>query len=137
MAATTIILRLTISDPVEGLAYSLQDKANHPVDSQIATSAPLGFDIPVSLSPEGRLSGVFVRREGPLRRFVYIALGTSAGQASSELSRRAKIDIHDISPELVDEARKGRVLEAVLPSRGKDGTPACATVRPLQTWRLA
>ena len=75
-----------------------------------------------------------MRREGPSRRFVYIAIGTSAGQ-HSEWSRRAKIDVHDIPADLLAMAREGRVLEAILPGRARDGGPACATVRPLQPWR--
>ena len=108
MAGSTITLRLTIAEPIAGVAYSLQDKANMPVE----------------------------RREGPARRFVYIAIGTSAGQHASEWSRRAKIDIHDIPADLLTQAREGRLLEVVLPGRAKDGGPACATVRPLQAWRV-
>ncbi|OYW37570.1 MAG: hypothetical protein B7Z42_09885, partial [Brevundimonas sp. 12-68-7] len=48
------------------------------------------------------------------------------------ISRRAKIDVHDIPADLLTP---GAVLEVVLPGRGKDGTPACATVRPLTPWR--
>ena len=77
-----------------------------------------------------------MRREGSTRRFVYIAVGTSAGQHASEWSRRAKIDVHGIPADLLAQARAGRVLEVVLPGRAKDGGPACATVRPLQAWRI-
>jgi len=129
-----ITLRLTTADPVPGVAYGLQDKANAPVDARIADDGPISFDVPVTLSDDGRLTGPFVRREGPSRRFVYIAIGTSAGQ-HSEWSRRAKIDVHDIPADLLALARDGRVLEAVLPGRARDGGPACATVRPLQPWR--
>jgi hypothetical protein len=76
-----------------------------------------------------------VRREGATRRFVYIAIGTSAGQHASEWSRRAKIDVHDIPADLLAPARQGEVLEVVLPGRAKDGGPACATVRPIRAWR--
>jgi hypothetical protein len=131
---STITLRLTTADPIEGVAYSLQNKANTPVDPRIADDGPISFDVPVTLSDDGRLTGPFVRREGPSRRFVYIAIGTSAGQ-HSEWSRRAKIDVHDIPADLLAVAREGRVLEAVLPGRARDGGPACATVRPLQAWR--
>lgn len=130
---SAITLRLTTADPVPGVAYSLQDKANAPVDPRIAGDGPISFDVPVTLSDDGRLTGPFVRREGPSRRFVYIAIGASAGQ-HSEWSRRAKIDVHDIPADLLALAREGRTLEMILPGRARDGGPACATVRPLQPW---
>lgn len=136
MAGQTITLRLTIHDPVPGVAYSLQDKANAPVEPRIASDSPLSFDVPVTLTDDTRFTGPFVRREGPTRRFVYICIGASAGQHGSEWSRRAKIDIHDIPAALLAQARDGKALEVILPGRGKDGTPACATVRPLQPWRV-
>ena len=136
MAGSTITLRLTIADPVAGVAYSLQDKANMPVEPRVAGDGPISFDAPITLSDDGRLTGPFVRREGPSRRFVYIAIGTSAGQHASAWSRRAKIDVHDIPADLLAQAREGRLLEVVLPGRAKDGSPACATVRPIQAWRV-
>ena len=114
--------------------YSLQKK-DAVFDPRIATDAPLSFDVPIRLTDDGRFLGDFVRREGKDRRFVYIRIGQSAGQHGTPISRRAKIDIHDIPPALLDQARGGRVLEVVLPGRGKDGSPACATVRPTAPWR--
>ena len=134
MADTPITLRLTIADPVPGVRYSLQ-KDDAPFEAVTAKDAPLSFDVPVRLSNDNRFLGPFVRREGPARRFIYIRIGTSAGDHASPWSRRAKIDIHDIPPALLDQARAGRVLEVVLPGRGKDGSPACATVRPTAPWR--
>lgn len=136
MAPMTITVRLTIADPVAGVAYSLQDKANMPVEPRIASDGSISFDAPITLSDDGRVTGPFVRREGPKRRFVYIAIGTSAGQHASEWSRRVKIDVHDIPADLLAQAREGRVPEIVLPGRAKDGGPACATVRPLHAWRI-
>lgn len=130
MADTPITLRLTIEDPVSGVHYSLQDPKNVPVGPVVASEAPLSFDVPVRLSDDGRFLGPFVRREGPTRRFVYIAI------AGGCWNRRAKIDVHDIPADLLDEARKGQVLEIRLPGRGKDGSPACATVRSATGWRL-
>lgn len=135
MADTPITLRLTIADPVAGLHYSLQDKTNAPVDAVIAGEDPLSFDVPVRLSDDGRMLGPFVRTEEPTRRFVYIAIGGQAGGDERVFSRRAKIDVHDIPPDLLVLALQGKVLEAVLPGRGRDGTPACATVRPIKGWR--
>lgn len=131
----SVTLRLTIADPIAGLHYSLQDPKSAPVDIRIASDGPLSFDVPVTLRPDGRLAGPFVRREGSVRRFVYIAIAGQAGQTDAAgriISRRAKIDVHDIPADLLTP---GAELEVVLPGRGKDGTPACATVRPLTPWR--
>lgn len=135
MAEIVITLRLTIADPVPGVHYSLQEK-DAVFDPRIATDAPLSFDVPVRLTDDGRFLGDFVRREGPERRFVYIRIGSMAGDHAAGWQRRAKIDIHDIPKALLDQARKGAVLEAVLPGRSKDGSPACATVRPMTPWRV-
>lgn len=134
MADTPITLRLTIADPVPGVRYSLQ-KDDAPHEPVTATEGALSFDVPIRLAEDNRMLGPFVRRGGKERRFVYIRIGTSAGDHASEWSRRAKIDIHDIPPALLDRARAGAVLEVVLPGKGKDGSPACATVRPLEGWK--
>lgn len=135
MSDSPITLRLTIADPVPGVRYSLQ-KDDAPFQPVTASDGPLSFDVPIRLSDDARVLGPFVRREGPARRFVYIRIGTSAGDpAAAAWSRRAKIDIHDIPPDLLEQARAGRILEVVLPGRGKDGSPACATVRPTTSWR--
>ena len=134
MADIPITLRLTIADPVPGVRYSLQ-KDDVPFEPVTAKDGPLSFDVPIRLSADNRVLGPFVRREGPQRRFIYIRIGTSAGDHAAPWSRRAKIDIHDIPPLLLDRAREGQVLGVVLPGRGKDGSPACATVRPIEPWR--
>ena len=130
---TGITLRLTIADPVPGMTYSLQDQKSVPVGPVVATDAPLSFDVPVKLSDDNRLTGPFVRREGPERRFVYIAIGGQAG-GHTTVSRRAKIDVHQLGA-LLDQARAGNTLAVTLPSRDKDGLPACATVKPIEPWR--
>ncbi len=91
---------------------------------------PLAFDFPVRIAPGPRFFGDQVRREGPVRRFVYIRIGELAGDAASPWSRRMKIDIHDIDGDLLDRATTGGIIETVVNGTGKDGTPACGTVRP-------
>ena len=135
MAKQTITLRLTINDPMQGVCYSLQGKDGEPVDAVTATEAPLSLDASVTLNDDNRLTGPFVRREGPDRRFVYIGIGKHAGDPESSWDRRAKIDVHDIPADLLDAARQGRTLEVRLPGRARDGGPACATVRPLEPWK--
>ena len=136
-AGQQITLRLTIGEPVPGVAYSLQNKKSEPLGMVIAGDQPLSFDVRVEVAPGPRFLGEFVRRDGPTRRFVYIAIGQQAGDPSSLWDRRAKIDIHDLPAELLEKALAGSVVEALLPGRAKDGGPACATVRPLGSWKLA
>lgn len=131
---TEIRLRLTIDDPVPGVRYSLQ-KDDMPFEPVTANDGPISFDVPITLHDDGRVIGPFVRREGKARRFVYIRIGISAGDHATTLNRRAKIDVHDIPPALLDQARAGAVMEVGLPGRGRDDTPACATVRPIRGWR--
>jgi hypothetical protein len=131
-----ITLRLTVEQPFPGVAYSLQSKKNEPVGQVVAGDGPIAFDIPVRVAPGPKFLGDFVRSEGTIRRFVYIAIGEQAGQRPSAWSRRAKIDIHALPAELLDKALAGRVLEARLPGKAKDGGPACATVHPIGGWRL-
>jgi hypothetical protein len=133
----SIALRLRIDDPVPGVAYSLQNKKGEPVGRLVAGDGPLSLDVPVLVAPGPKFYGDFVRAEGPSRRFVYIAIGEQAGQHPSEWSRRAKIDIHILSAELLEKALAGRVLEARLPGRDKNGGPACATLLPIGGWSVA
>lgn len=126
----TVTLRLTIADPVPGLHYWRQDAKNAPHDIRLSTSEPLTFEMLVDLRPDGKLGGTWVRREGKERRFVYIAIG-GAMPGLPVVSRRAKIDVHDIPAALL---KPGAVIATTLPGRGEDGTPACATVRLLTPW---
>jgi len=133
---TEIRLRFIVENPVPGVAYSLQDRKSSPVDAAVSKDGgPLAFEFPINLAAGPKLSGEFVRREGPERRFVYIAIGQQAGQQGTPWSRRMKIDIHGIPQTLLDKALKGKVLEAVIHGTGSDGTPACATQSPAQPWR--
>jgi hypothetical protein len=131
-----IRLRVTIEDPVPGVTYSLQDAKSVPVGALIAAAEPISFDVPVRVAPGPRLLGDFVRREGPERRFVYIAVGGQAGDQASPWSRRVKVDVHDLPAALVERALAGDILEARLPGRDRDGGPSCATLKPLGGWRV-
>ena len=126
---TEIPMRIVIEQPVIGVPYSLQSKDDEPFDAKLsALGEPLQFDFHVRMGPGPKFFGEQVRREGPVRRFVYIRIGQLAGEPSSPWSRRMKIDIHDIQQELLDRALAGGgVIELAVNGTGKDGTPACAT----------
>lgn len=128
-------MRIVIETPVPGVLHSLQSKDGHRLDPKVTQSGePLTFDFPVRIAPGPKFFGDQVRREGPTRRFVYIRIGQSAGDPSSPWSRRMKIDIHDLEQALLDRATEaGGVVEMIVNGTGKDGSPACATVRPTRT----
>jgi hypothetical protein len=125
-------MRILIEQPVRGVLHSLQSKEGHPLDAKISKDGePLAFDFPIRFAPGPKFFGEQVQREGPVRRFVYIRVGQSAGDRESPWSRRMKIDIHDIEPGLLERAAaEGSVVELRVNGTARDGTPACATVRP-------
>jgi hypothetical protein len=127
---TGIRMRIIIEQPVAGVRHSLQAKDDRPLDPKTSQGGePLAFDFPVRIAPGPKFFGDQVRREGPERRFVYIRIGQSAGDHGSPWSRRMKIDIHDVGQDLLDQAMAGGTVEITVNGTGKDGTPACATVR--------
>lgn len=78
--------------------------------------------------------------QGPAgERFVYIGIGTYAGEPYSSWSRRLKIPLRDISAEMLSKlaADPSMILETTVPGTDKDGTPTCATVKPFAGWHLA
>ena len=84
-----------------------------------------------------KLSGPFV--QGPTNsKFVYIDIGTYAGQTDTSWSRRLKIPLTGITWEQVDELKANNklLLQTSVPGTGKDGGPNCATVKPFNGWHL-
>jgi hypothetical protein len=133
---TEIRLRIAIERPVPGVRHSLQQD-DAPLDPKTSEAGePLSFDFAIRLAPGPKFFGPQVRREGKERRFVYIRIGTLAGDCASPWTRKMKIDIHDIAPKLLDAAVGGGVLVGTIDGTAKDGTPACATIRPV-VWHIA
>jgi hypothetical protein len=127
---TEIRVRISIEQPVSGVLHSLQED-DQPVDARRSEAGePLAFELPLLISPGPKFFGKQVRREGSVRRFVYIRVGQLAGDDASPWSRRMKIDIHDIDPLLLKRAMNGEgLIKLTINGTGADGTPACATVR--------
>ena len=127
-----IRMRVVIERRVVGVLHSLQSGDTGILDPKRSTDGqPLTFDFPVRIAPGPKFFGDQVRREGRERRFVYIRVGQAAGDHASPWTRRMKIDIHDMDQALLDRAKAGGVIEILVNGTGKDGTPACATVRPI------
>lgn len=69
-------MRIVIEHPVPGVLHSLQSKDGHPLDPRCSAAGdPIEFDFAIRVAPGPKFFGDQVRREGPLRRFVYIRVG--------------------------------------------------------------
>jgi hypothetical protein len=137
-AEPNVSLRVSVLKPPSGVAHSLQDKDGVPVDVRMSAGKTLVFDIPARLE-EGktgwRFLGEHVRAEGKTRRFVYVAIGRGAGQQGTEWSRRAKVDLPEITAEMIAKAKAGMLrLDGSYEGTDRKGEPACATVNP--TWSV-
>ncbi len=97
------------------------------------------FTVPVKLGKKGswELYGPIV--QGPIgERFLYLDIGTYAGQTDSIWSRRLKIPLSLITQNLLNQAigNPAKVFETNISGTGKDGGPNCGTVKPFSGWHL-
>src|SRR5262249_28829082 len=106
-------LRIVVESPPAGVDYALQKgkgSAWEPDQAQVSDGGDVTFEFePVLRGSE--LSGPYV--QGPKGgRFVYVGIGTCAGNAASCWSRRMKVPLADITSNMV---AMGGVLEARVP----------------------
>ena len=134
-----LTLRIVIEQPPAGVDFALQKgrgSAFELVQKQRSAGSDLAFEFQPAIK-EGvsdtmaALGGPFV--QGPPRqRFVYVGIGTYAGQADSCWSRRLKIPLEGIPAKML---RTEGTLEARVPGTARDGGPNCATVMEFEGWR--
>ena len=139
-----IPIRVILVDPPPGVAFALQKGRGGEYEAvavQLSGKANLVFDCTVTqkdgVGSALNFTGPFA--QGPKgARFVYIGVGTFAGQKDSCWSRRIKIPLNGISKAMVRDvsAKSGHTLVVRIPGAGRDGTPSCATVRPLDDWKV-
>lgn len=121
---------IVVEAPPAGVDYALQEGRGNDfglVQRQRSTGKNLTFSFGARLKADSLL-GPFV--QGPKDgRFVYINIGTSAGQVGSPWTRRMKVPLYGTNFAL------GDAFETRVPGTAKDGTPTCATVKPFAGWR--
>ena len=137
-------LRIILEKPPADVDFGLQKGRGNEyevIQKQRSTAKDLTFefDVRVKDSPkedQPTFLGPFVQGP-PAERFVYIDIGTCAGQADSCWSRRLKIPLRGITWEIVDRmlADPKSILETRVPGTGRDGGPSCATVKPFEGWK--
>ncbi|MEP6961191.1 MAG: DUF5990 family protein [Acidobacteriota bacterium] len=129
-----LTLRIVLVSPPAGVDFALQKGragAATIVGKQRSTGTDLRFEFTARVK-DSVLLGPFVQGP-PAERFVYINIGTCAGQADSTWTRRLKVPLRDISAAML----RAGVLEARVPATAKDGSPTCATVKPFAGWHPA
>jgi hypothetical protein len=139
--AGELTLRIVIEQPPPGVDFGLQKGSGslyETIQVQRSQEKDLVFEFQPSIK-EGvfdsmaALGGPFV--QGPRgKRFVYIDIGTYAGQSASSWGRRLKIPLDGIPPKFI---ASGGILEARVPGTGRDGGPNCATVQDFEGWKPA
>ncbi|HVJ81798.1 MAG TPA: DUF5990 family protein [Planctomycetia bacterium] len=134
-------LRIIVQKPPAGVDYALQQgrgAAGKPVHVIRSTGADVVFEFPVLVknAPAApSLTGPFIQGT-PEGRFIYLRIGTLAGQTDTPIERRLKVMQATLNAALIRDALKAPdvVLEARVPGTGKDGTPTCATMHPPDGW---
>jgi hypothetical protein len=135
--------RIVLESPPPGVAFGLQKGGGSNFEvtqKQRSTTGDLEFEFSARVkegkSGEPVFLGPFVQGP-PHERFVYLDIGTYAGQTDTPWSRRLKIPLRGITWDEVKRVSRGKsILETRVPGRAKDGSPSCATVKPFPGWKV-
>ena len=141
-----VTLQIILVKPTKDVDFGLQKGAGNDyetIQKQRSTGQDLSFKFPGKIKgernkdPQPKFSGPFVH--GPTgNKFIYIDIGTYAGQTNTAWSRRLKIPLIGIDWKDIDKliADPDHILETIVPGTGRDGGPNCATVKPFAGWHL-
>ncbi len=139
-----ITLQIILIKPTPEVVFGLQKGSGNnyeTVQKQIPLSNDLSFELTIKVKGDKskeknpKFSGSFV--QGPSdNKFVYIDIGTCAGQSGTNWSRRLKIPLTGITWEDIDSLSGNSMLQTIVPGTGKDGGPNCATVKPFGGWHF-
>jgi hypothetical protein len=136
-------IRLVLVDPPRGVDFGIQRGSGARYETmfvQQVKKRDVIFDFSLTVTENQKdalpnFKGPFVQGP-PVNRFIYIDVGTYAGQKGTEWSRRMKIPLQGITWGLIKKAMSspGQRLLARIPGKARDGGPNCATVNLLEPW---
>ena len=139
-----LTLRIILEGPPAGVDFGLQEGRGNDyrtVQTQRSKTGDLTFTFTARAKQNTSAEPVFLGpfTQGPVDgRFVYLDIGTYAGQKDTPWSRRLKIPLRGISWDMVEQASQlSRLLEARVQGTGRDGGPTCGTIKPFNGWKLA
>jgi hypothetical protein len=138
-------LRIVLEKPPRDVDFGLQKGRGsnyETIQKQRFEGKDLSFEFTIRVKggakdPAPKFLGPIVQGP-PAERFIYIDIGTFAGQTGTCWSRRLKIPLRGISWNMIDRVLgdADSVLETRVPGTGKDGSPTCATVKPFPGWKF-
>ena len=138
-------LRIILVAPPAGVDFGIQEgKGNDYKTIAVQRSKAGNLTLECNINVKGNRSDgppIFVgpiSQGPPTRRFIYVDIGKSAGQFDSCWQRRIKIPLETITWEMIDSVleKPKRLLQATIPGTAKDGGPSCATVKPIDGWKV-
>lgn len=137
--------RIVLQDAPPGIDFGIQKgKGNQYETIQIQTSSDKDLQFQFSLQVNQLQNGAS-NFSGPLaqgnasNRFVYIDIGSLAGQKKSCWERRLKIPLFNIRWEMINQiiTQTELIMETIVHGTGKDGGPNCGTVKPFLGWHVS
>ena len=141
--ASELTLKIILVTPTTGVVYGIQKGKGSNYETvlkQMSDSGDLHFEFLVQVKFDECNNPVFLgpfTQGPPKERFIYIDIGTYAGQKNTGWSRRLKIPLKSISRNIIEKLPPGNVLLAKIPGRDeKDGGPTCGTIKSFEGWKV-
>ena len=140
-----LTLKIVVENPPGGVHFGLQKgKGNKYETIQIQRSVDKNvefeFPITVKLNKDGLpdFFGEFVQGP-PNQRFIYIDIGTAAGQKQTSWTRRLKVPLTGINLNTIEVLASSinKILKTTIPGTGRDNGPNCGTVKPFSGWHIS
>ena len=138
-------IRLVLVEPPPAIDFGIQHGSGAHYETLFVQQAKHGdviFDFSLTVS-DHRKDGLPnfkgpIAQGPPVSRFIYVDVGTYAGQKDTKWSRRMKVPLRGITWALIRQVTStpGHKLLARIPGTGKDGGPSCATVKLLGHWQV-
>ncbi|WP_415796392.1 DUF5990 family protein [Comamonas aquatilis] len=128
-------MRILVVDAPSEVRFAVQRGRSDLLEPLNGQHEPLRFEFSLRLGlplSTGSVNFLGEFAQGPSsERFVYINSGTLAGQSGSRWTRRAKLKLALIPPEVVETVlHTGGIIEARVHGTMGDGGPVCASVNP-------
>ena len=139
-----VTLRVIVESPPGDVDFGVQEGHGNDyktVQKQRYTKQDLRFEflIRVNEGKNGQPNFLGSFAQGPANnRFIYLDIGTYAGQSNTPWGRRLKIPLAGITWPMIQQASDASlVIEVRVPGTGRDGGPTCGTVKQFSGWMLS